>query len=120
MSSVRSSHHSCNSGMDNASVESAPANIALKRCHELWFDDGNVVLEAEGVGFKVYKGYLAKQSPVFAAMFTIPASQSLGEMYEDCPLVHMPDPYGCLRYLLVAMHDPRYAIYESSLPVYLT
>jgi hypothetical protein len=105
--------------MDNsdAKIESGSPNTALKKCTDLWFDDGNIVLEAEGVGFKVYRGYLAQQSPVFAAMLTFPASQSPEDMYGGCPLVHMPDPADHLRYLLIAMNDPRYVSHAHAVEI---
>ena len=34
----------------------------LERHAELWLEDGNIVLVAQNVGFRVYKGILTKQS----------------------------------------------------------
>ncbi|TFK49216.1 hypothetical protein OE88DRAFT_399240 [Heliocybe sulcata] len=36
---------------------------------EPWFDDGNVILQAESTRFRVYRGALALNSPVFAGSF---------------------------------------------------
>lgn len=36
----------------------------------LWFDDGNIILVAENVGFCVYQGIITKQSEVFRDRLT--------------------------------------------------
>ena len=44
----------------------------IQRQHpDLWFPDGNIILVAEGTGFKVYKGILASHSEVFRDMFAL-------------------------------------------------
>jgi hypothetical protein len=44
--------------------------MANPRNHdEFWFSDGNIVLHADGIGFKVYRGVLARHSVIFANMF---------------------------------------------------
>ena len=35
---------------------------------EFWFDDGTVILEAQNVRFRIYRGILAEHSPVLADM----------------------------------------------------
>ncbi|EKM57229.1 uncharacterized protein PHACADRAFT_93141 [Phanerochaete carnosa HHB-10118-sp] len=62
----------------------------LQRCPDLWFDDGNLVLQAEQTLFQVYKGILCRESPVFADMLSLGPGQS-EEHYEQVPLVRMPD-----------------------------
>lgn len=43
--------------------------------HEsLWYEDGNIVLQAQCVLFKVHRGILARQSDFFKNMFTLPGS----------------------------------------------
>lgn len=82
---------------------------------ELWYHDGSVVLEAEGTYFKVYSGILAKSSPVFQDMFAFPQRPDC-EMYDGCPLVHMPDTAQDLRHFLKAMHDCRYVCRDHHSP----
>lgn len=80
------------------------------RRSDLWFEDGNVVLEAEGTFFKVYRGNLARHSSVFAAMFSFPQPKTQSdpsESVEGCPIVHMPDAATHLRYFLIALNDFR-------------
>jgi hypothetical protein len=58
---------------------------------QLWFDDGNVVIQAGNTQYKVYRGVLAARSPVFQDMFSFPQPPNL-ELIEGCPLVHLSDP----------------------------
>ena len=62
----------------------------LKRCEEFWLDDGNLVLVAKDVAFRVYRGLLAAQSTVFQDMFAT-ASPTTGEVYDGCPVVRLSD-----------------------------
>ncbi|EPQ53822.1 hypothetical protein GLOTRDRAFT_45447, partial [Gloeophyllum trabeum ATCC 11539] len=55
----------------------------------LWFDDGTVVLNAEGTLFRVYRGVLSRESSVFRDMFSIP--QSGVDEIDGCPLVRVYD-----------------------------
>ena len=64
----------------------------LERSTDVWFDDGNCVLQAENTVFKVYFGLLAKYSVYFQTMITLPQPDAnFGEepqpMYENCPLI---------------------------------
>ena len=56
----------------------------------VWFDDGNIVLVAEGTAFRVYRGILARNSEVFRGMFTVPQPLD-GEKWEGCDVVHFTD-----------------------------
>ena len=44
----------------------------MEKDPEFWFEDGNIVLIARGVEFRVYKGLLIKHSPVFRVMLSLP------------------------------------------------
>ena len=76
---------------------SPPAD--LKKDDELWFDDGNIVLIAKDVGFRIFRSLLEKQSPVFSDMFAF-ASPRAGEAYDGCPIVHLSDSPEDMRHLL--------------------
>jgi hypothetical protein len=82
--------------------------LELRRCEELWFDDGTVVLEAEGIGFKVYRGHPARNSSVFADMFSIALPKLDGQTFDGCALIQLSDPSEQLRYFLLAMNDSTY------------
>lgn len=53
---------------------------------DLWFEDGNVVLQAEQTVFKVFKSVLCRESVVFADILSLPAS-NVQDTYEGQPLV---------------------------------
>jgi hypothetical protein len=84
---------------------------------EVWFEDGNLVLEAEasGVQFKVHQGVLASNSVIFADMFKIarPDSGDLGSM--QCPVVVMHDDAKDLEYVLRALYDLRCVLADAFL-----
>lgn len=55
-----------------------------------WFDDGNIILVAEGKCFKVYRGMLSLHSPIFKDMFSCPQPVDQEEMDgEGCPVIHL-------------------------------
>lgn len=79
----------------------------LVHCSDVWFDDGNVVLVAENTLFKIYRGTLKAQSPLFEDLFALPQQESEQlEKYEDCPLIHLHDSAADMRIFLKAMIDP--------------
>ncbi|TFK85592.1 hypothetical protein K466DRAFT_494463 [Polyporus arcularius HHB13444] len=89
---------------------------------EFWFDDGNIILIAGDVEFRVYKGLLADHSPVFKDMFSLPQPPtSEGELAASCPIVHLsdsPEEVRCLlRVCMPKSHTNPYAhedpTYES-------
>lgn len=84
-----------------------------EHCSELWFEDGNVVLQAEQTLFKVYRGPLRQQSPFFHDLFTLPQQDSEeSEQYEGCPLVYMHgDSANDVKLLLKAVFDFQYGSY---------
>ncbi|KZT69644.1 hypothetical protein DAEQUDRAFT_246684 [Daedalea quercina L-15889] len=85
--------------MDDSHLAMSPSPTCIQRDADLWFPDGNVVLEASGYGFRVYQGLLARDSPFFADLFSLP-QPSHAELLEGCPVVHLTDFYEDLRILL--------------------
>lgn len=86
----------------------------IKRDDEFWFEDGNIVLIARDIEFRVYKGILAKHSSVFQDMFSLPPpvrvapepSQDMAPPAGACPVVHLSDSPEDLRHVLrVCMSD---------------
>ncbi len=80
---------------------------ARKRDLEFWYSDGNIILVARDVEFRVYKGLLADHSSVFRDMFSLPqpltdapSSSALEE--STCPVVNLYDSPSDLRHVLRA------------------
>ncbi|KAL7278468.1 hypothetical protein ACG7TL_007467 [Trametes sanguinea] len=68
---------------------------------EYWFEDGNIILVAQDVSFKVYKGLLAEHSEVFRSMFLVAqgAQPSTEQSTDGCPVVPLDDSPEDLRQL---------------------
>ncbi|KAI0640936.1 hypothetical protein C8Q79DRAFT_920658 [Trametes meyenii] len=67
---------------------------------EFWFEDGSIVLVAQGgTAFRVYKRILAEHSPFFRDMFQIPQPACMAKV-DGCPSVALTDPAQQLRHLL--------------------
>ncbi|KAF7295893.1 hypothetical protein HMN09_01133000 [Mycena chlorophos] len=69
-------------------IETPP--IAVYRVEELWFDDGNIVLQAGSAQYRVFRGILARNSAVFQDMLSFPQPPN-EELVDGCPLVYLPD-----------------------------
>ncbi|KZP02751.1 hypothetical protein FIBSPDRAFT_1055669 [Athelia psychrophila] len=68
-----------------------PVQEAIARS-DVWFEDGNIVIQAEQTQFKIHRGVLAAQSSVFQGMFSLPQPPSgEHEAVEGCPVVHVSD-----------------------------
>ena len=78
----------------------------LKRCDELWYADGTVVLQAGTTLFRVYTGILSQYSAIFRDLFAVP-QPAVQEQYQGCPLVHLPDTASEVYHLLKVVHDMR-------------
>ncbi|KAI1795294.1 hypothetical protein LXA43DRAFT_992260 [Ganoderma leucocontextum] len=89
------------SDREEGSGESPPPQSLsdLKHHDEFWFEDGNLILVARGVGFRIYRGLLASQSSIFADMFAS-SSANADEVLDGCPVVHMSDSPCDLAHLL--------------------
>lgn len=71
-----------------------------------WFEDGNLILEAGETRFRISRGVLASQSPVFREMLVFP--QPAGEeLVDGCPIVRLYDSPEDVRYFLKAIYDSR-------------
>ncbi|KIJ64939.1 hypothetical protein HYDPIDRAFT_28285 [Hydnomerulius pinastri MD-312] len=81
-----------------------------------WFDDGNIVLTTEGKYFRVYRGILSSQSPVFKDMFSCPQPEdpSAPEM-DGCPIIQLHDAANDLQIVLKALYDRAYFRYSFDL-----
>jgi hypothetical protein len=79
-----------------------------KRCEELWFDDGTLVIQAASSLFRVYKGILSSRSSVFRDMMSFPLSKDQ-EFVEGCPMLHLHDSAADTKYFLLALHHSGYA-----------
>lgn len=75
----------------------------LIRSH-MWFEDGNIVLIAEDIAFKLHRGVLARQSPIFEDMFSVP-QPTVQDHFDDCPAVHLHDQASDLEIFIEVLYD---------------
>ncbi|KAJ7753411.1 hypothetical protein DFH07DRAFT_1061510 [Mycena maculata] len=73
----------------------------------LWFEDGNLVIQAGSSQFRVYRGILAARSPVFQDMLSIPQPAD-AELVDGCPLVRLPDSENEVTVFLKAIFLPQF------------
>lgn len=80
----------------------------FKRVPELYFPDGNIILEAGTTHFRVSRGILAARSPVFKEVLSLPQPKERGEdgKVDGCDVVHLfgDDPQE-VTYFLKAIYD---------------
>ncbi|KAF8478805.1 hypothetical protein JB92DRAFT_2768265 [Gautieria morchelliformis] len=82
--------------------------VCAVRCHEdLCFKDGNVILVAEGICFRVHRGQLTRHSDVFRGMMSIPQPANAFSM-DGCPIIVLHDRAQELAYMLKALYDGLY------------
>lgn len=85
--------------------------MATPKRSSVWFEDGNVVLQAENTQFRVYRGILCASSSIFKDMFSIPQPPlSKERLVEGCPVVYLPDSAIDVQYVLEALCQRRSAI----------
>ncbi|KAI0789977.1 hypothetical protein C8Q75DRAFT_763410 [Abortiporus biennis] len=88
-------------------VSSDPAEkVTVVPCMNLWFDDGNVVLIAGNTSFRVYRGFLARHSPIFKDILNLPkAIDTPDTQIEGCPCVKLSDSAEDIRCMLSILCD---------------
>ncbi|KAJ7073992.1 hypothetical protein C8F01DRAFT_5919 [Mycena amicta] len=79
----------------------------LRRIEDLWFDDGNIILQAGNAQYRVHRSTLARRSPVFKDMLSFPQPVD-AELVEGNPLVRLPDPEEEVTPFLMALFDPEF------------
>jgi hypothetical protein len=85
-----------------------PPSPSLRRCEELWYEDGTVVLRAGNLLHRVYSGMLSRESAVLKTMFSLPRTDD-DERYDGLPYVCLPDNEYEVTVMLKAIHYPRCA-----------
>ena len=81
---------------------STPTPVTYTREADLWYDDGDIVIQAETTQFRVFKGVLASLSDFFKDMFSIPQPPS-DEEVDGCPVLRVYDSARDWTYILRAI-----------------
>lgn len=88
-------------------AQARPDAFAINR-GAFWFDDGNIILEVEGVHFRVYTGMLALHSPSFRDLpHYLPIDATASERRIDGhPIVVLSDVPRDWEIVLSVIFDP--------------
>lgn len=82
-------------------------------CKELWFHDGNIIIQAGNLVFKVFRSILSRESTVFNEMiFALPPSASPSQedavaSFDGLPLVFLTDTEDEIRLFLSVIYDAK-------------
>jgi len=79
-------------------------NLEPKRVIDLWFEDGNVVIQAEDYQFCLFKSFLTTRSPIFKDTFSIPQPED-AERINGCPVLRIHDSATDAAYFFQAIFD---------------
>ena len=109
--------------VDVANMNYMTEGQPLKRDEELWFEDGNLILIASDVEFRIYKGPLISQSLIFKDMLSLPqpppsnTRSNQDTSSTSCAIVHLQgDSIPDLRHFLRMFtgHTVSYVIIGSA------
>src|ERR1700691_2264130 len=98
--------------MDSVKAEEHGNNKTTPKHGEPWFDDGNIILQAESTQFRVYRGILSGSSQVFADMFSVPQPAAKTELVEGCPIIHVSDTAKDWQAVLETLYQRRYSLHD--------
>ncbi|KAJ7640108.1 hypothetical protein DFH06DRAFT_1216614 [Mycena polygramma] len=62
----------------------------LVRADHLWFEDGGIIVKAQMTLFRLSRGVLVAQSPIFEDVFSLPQPPD-AETMDECAVVTIPD-----------------------------
>ncbi|KAF7370407.1 BTB domain-containing protein [Mycena sanguinolenta] len=89
----------------------------ITRSESIWIPDGNVILQAGNMQFRVHFGVLARHSAVFRDMQGLPQPPDEPRI-EGCPVLELSDNPEDVEYVLKALYDPTFHSQETlPLPV---
>ncbi|TCD63686.1 hypothetical protein EIP91_005091 [Steccherinum ochraceum] len=95
----------CTTGTSGDPLAEEPT-AGYQRSDAFWLRDGNIILVAEKVAFRVHQSVLERKSEVFKDIFGLPQPENAEtESLEECPLVHVSDAAEDIRHLLSVLYD---------------
>jgi hypothetical protein len=97
-----------NAKRQRTSTDSSLADsISVPIRSEIWYEDGNIILQAEQTQFRVFRGILSASSDVFRDMFAMPQPGEGEFLVEGCAVVQLTDLAEDWRYILKALFERR-------------
>lgn len=80
-------------------------NFHELRRDDVWFDDGNLILQTDDALFRVYSGLLAARSSVFKDMLAFPPPPEGNLTHDNCPVVRIYDSAKDVHFFLSAIFN---------------
>lgn len=79
----------------------------IVRCEELWFDDGNLVIQAGDTQYRVHRSILSKKSVFFNDLKAVAQSSTTSAegTVEGCPVIELQDDVESVEYMLCRIYD---------------
>ncbi|KDR77428.1 hypothetical protein GALMADRAFT_245621 [Galerina marginata CBS 339.88] len=78
---------------------------ALSQHPEFWFEDGNVIIQAESTQFKVHCSVLSSQSEIFKDMFAIPQPSNASAESASSPVIILHDSLEDVQNIISLLYD---------------
>jgi len=75
---------------DDETNPQVKVTVKVVRSSKFWFQDGNVVLQAEHTQFRLHRSVLSMHCPIFRDMFACSLPEN-GPTVDGCPLVHFSE-----------------------------
>ncbi|TCD63690.1 hypothetical protein EIP91_005095 [Steccherinum ochraceum] len=89
-----------------ADTSGGEQNMGYKQSDAFWLRDGNIILVADSVAFRVHQSVLERKSEVFKDMLGLPQPDNAdSESLEECALVHVSDAAEDIGHLLSVLYD---------------
>ncbi|KAJ3564771.1 hypothetical protein NP233_g8071 [Leucocoprinus birnbaumii] len=89
----------------NASTDTLVSEFHDLKRHDVWFDDGNLILQTDDALFRIYSGLLSARSSVFKDMLAFPSPPEGNPTHDNCPVVRIYDSTEDVGYFLNAIFD---------------
>ncbi|CAA7266041.1 unnamed protein product [Cyclocybe aegerita] len=77
----------------------------LRKSATFWFDDGNVILQAQQTQFRVHRSMLVRHSTVWKDMFAVLQPEGKSGSENDCPVVHLSDRASDVEHVMAIFYD---------------
>lgn len=79
--------------------------VKLVRSSKFWFEDGNIILQAEHTQFRLHRSVLSIHSRVFRDMFACSQPEN-GPMIDGCPLVYLSETLEDVKNFVKILYRP--------------
>jgi len=90
---------------DDETNPQVKVTVKVVRSSKFWFQDGNVVLQAEHTQFRLHRSVLSMHCPIFRDMFACSLPEN-GPTVDGCPLVHLSETLEDVKNFVKILYKP--------------